>query len=502
MSATRLTLGPMTVASPLDGSSAVEPEPEADPNADAERQRLRVARIREVGVEHLPLADALALLRGPGMDPDPAVRRAVLMRRDLPIEELALAMSDPDPATRAFAIGAQGMPVELIIAAATDDDWQVRYEVAGHPSCPAEVLARLAADPSPMVRRQALIHDRTPIEVLLAVLLDGTSALDARVAAAHPGVDIVLHESTLLAANEFGARGVLDRADAPGSLIDHYLHCDRSALLRTKAASHRACPSNALDRAARDPARAVRAAAAAHPQCPAAALTVLADDDERLVRLACAGNPSAPSAAIHRLLRDSDEHLRTLAAAHQQAAPEDLLVVVRTDTFAAPKQAALQNPNCGREALEIACVDPDLVLVAARNPSCSHDALFDALITLSAMPRAVDPRTSPTESMVERCREVAEVAKVARRRLARMAWAWLAERDLLAVHPEDLVVLIGSRGAEAAHDQRKEIRIVVAAMPQTTAETLMHLARDPSEQVRRIVTDRILTAAGGDRTLS
>lgn len=502
MSATRLTLGPMTAASPLDGSSTGEPEPEADATADAERQRLRVARIREVGVEQLPFADALALLIGPGMDPDPAVRRAVLMRRDLPIDVLALAMTDPDPTTRAFAIGTQGMPVEVIIAAATDDSWQVRYEVAGHPSCPAEVLARLAADPSPMVRRQALIHVQTPIDVLLAVLLDGTSALDARVAAAHPGVDMVLHESTLLAANEFGARGVLERADASGALVDHYLHGDRSALVRAKAAGHGACTGSALDRAARDPDRVVRAAAAAHPRCPPMALTDLAGDEERQVRLACAGNPSAPTAAVRLLLQDSDEHVRSLAAAHAQAAGEDLLAIVRTDTFAAPKRAALQNPNCGQEAFEIACVDPDLVLVAARNPSCSHDALFDALITLSAMPRAVDPRTSPTDAMVERCREVMAVAKVVRRRLARMAWAWLAERQLLAVHPDDLVALIGSRGAEAAHDQREEIRLVVAAMPQTTAETLMHLARDPSERVRRIVTERILAAAGGDRSSS
>ena len=103
----------------------------------------------------------------------------------------------------------------------------------------------------------------------------------------------------------------------------------------------------------------------------------------KLAWLACAGNPSAPASAVRALLRDPDEHVRALAAAHAQAAPADLLEVVLHDTFAGPKLAALRNPNCDPAALDLACGDPDLVLIAARNRSCSPDALVTALATMS-----------------------------------------------------------------------------------------------------------------------
>jgi len=465
-----------------------------------EEQRLRVARLRGVATDQLPLEAALRLLRGPGMDDDPAVRRAVLMRGDLPTEELIAALADPDPRTRAFAVGSRHMPVDRIISTADDVDWQVRFEVAQHPACPVEVLSGLATDPSPMVRRQALRHARTPVEVLLRVLLEGTSALDARIAAARSALDIEPHAPALLFANDFGALGLLDREDIPASLVDQYVHDERPATVRAKAAAHPACPAPAVERAARDTDARVRAAAASQPVCPASALIDAASDDDRHVRLACAGNPSAPASAVRALLRDPDERVRALAAAHAQAAPADLLEVVLHDTFAGPKLAALRNPNCDPAALELACGDPDLVLIAARNRSCSPEALVTALATMSVEDGPARRRARLPGAEDHRRPDVLRVARDVRKRLARRSWAWLAERDLTALHPADLVVLIGSRWAEAALDPRERIRAMVALMPETTADVLMMLARDPSEQVRQIVTQRILEAAGGDRT--
>jgi hypothetical protein len=469
-------------------------EEPVDDAASALRERAR--RIGRAASTDVPISDALALLFDAGADP--AARRAVLMRHDLPLEAVIRATRVPEPGVRAFAVGLARTPVEVVVAAARDRAWQVRSEAAVHPGCPADVLTLLARDRDAMVRRAALAQPAIPAIALIDVLTTGGSRLDAEVAAQNASLHIEANVEMLMRANQFGAAALLRHETLPAELVARFAEPDHVTRVRHRAVRLGQCPVETLGRAARtDVSDDVRSAAAAHPGCPPDALAVAARDSSPDVRRAAALHPHCPVASVDLLLGDIDESVRLRAARHPLASPSALARTVRCDENAKVRRAALRNEACPTEVLDEACADPALVLVAAQHPSCTPDALFVALVTIRDLPRDDATPSSGPDAEAPRRGQVRTVAAAARKRLAPRAWDWLAGHPLEALHPDDLQRLLTRHLPRAAADSRSGVRTAVARHPDVDDATLTRLASDADPQVRAEVSVRILDVALG-----
>ena len=470
---------------------------EIDARIAAERERLE--GIEQVAEETSDLAAALTALLGPDPNPEPAVRRAVLMRADIPLDAVrAAATTDPDPGVRGFAVGLGQVPAAVVETAISDPAWQVRAEVARRSDCSPSALANLALDRDPVVRRAALAHPAVPVEVLVHALLSATSRLDAEVAAGNAGILFGSHREALLGANRFGALAMLAQPRMPAEFAARFARSDHTADVRARAVAHLHCPPKALASAAMDdPDAAVRAAAAQRTECPQKALRAAAADVDEQVRRACASNASCPTDVVDRLLADDDDVIRRIAAGHGAASPPCLAWTVAHDESMVVRKAAVSNPRCPTHAVADACSDPELVFQAVVNPACDADGYLAALVTIKPMPWE-SPKGTPKDDPGEKGRaRVRDVATRARKGLRRRPWSWLASRPLEQLRADDLEVLLRGKLADARQDSRDDIRIAVARHPDADAETLVELASDPCAEVRAAASARVLAAALG-----
>ncbi|MDO8306843.1 MAG: hypothetical protein Q7V58_00605 [Actinomycetota bacterium] len=447
----------------------------------------------------MPPAEALAQLAGPGRDPDPAARRALLMRPDLPDEAFALAAGDPDPVVRALAVGHSRAPWLLVEAAAADPEWQVRVEVARRDDCPPNVLERFSHDPDPVVRRAAIAHPRVPVDVLLRTLLRGRSRLDAEFAAKHAALVPDDHVDALLSVTSYGARGLLHREDLPGVLVRAYAGATHPAVVRRLAVLHPNCPPDVLGYAAvHDAEPPVRAGAAAQARCPGEALAVAADDPENDVRLACAGNAVTPEEAVDRLAGDPDERIRRAAVQQPVARPTTLARLIEGDPSLSVRRSALGNPACPSVAVDQACRDADLVHEATANARCTRDGYVIGLATARGIPR---PRKKEVQKdgdrAMERDRQLMATAERCLRAVGRQPWDWLSAQPLERLDVADLARVITRHLFAAAGDERAQVRLAVCRHPHTAPGLLAQLAADPDPLVRETVSRRILDAALG-----
>lgn len=448
----------------------------------------------------MPPAEALAQLAGPDRDPDPVVRRAALIRPDLPDEAIALAAGDPDPVVRALAVGHSRAPWKLVEAAADDPEWQVRVEMARRDDCPPSVLERFSHDPDPAVRRTAIAHPRVPVDVLLRTLLHGRSRLDAEFAAKHAALVPDDHVDTLLAVTSYGARGLLHRDDLPSVLVRVYAGATHAAVVRRLAVLHPNCPPDVLAHAAiHDAEPPVRTGAASQARCPGEALAVAADDPENDVRLACAGNAGTPAEAVDRLAGDPDERIRRAAVQQPVARPATLARLIDGDPALSVRRAALVNPACPAVAVDRACADADLVHEATANARCTRDGYLIGLATARGIPR---PRKKEVQKYgdraMERDRELMATAERCLRAVGRQPWDWLSAQPLGRLDVADLARVITRHLVAAAGDERVQVRLAVCRHLHTAPDLLAQLATDPDPLVRETVSRRILDAAFGE----
>ena len=449
---------------------------------DARELEERVARIRRVSPASMTLADALALLLGPRPAPEPAVRRAILMRSDCPMDARVAAFADADAGVRAFAVGTAGTPIDAVLTMADDPDWQVRLEVAKRPDCATSVLARLAADPDSYVSRAALSNPGVSVQVLIRVLVAGTSRADSRLVALNEALNPRKLAGDLVAANDIGALELLGRDDLPAALVGAFVDPGRPVAVRLAALAHARCPVRALSRAATgDPDASVRACAVGSSRCPAAAVLAASSDPEPRVR--------------------------ERAATSSLARPETLAGMVERDPDPSVRCAAVLNPRCLPAAVDAACEDPDVVLEAAVSKAATPLGRFNALVTMAGMPRsprreaagpgrrlAAMPAAARTGSSHRHW--VHEVALATSRRTARKSWRWIASQPLELLHPDDLQEIVARKVSGALCDERPCVRAAVARLPDVSVEALVALASDPDPEVRRLVTERILAASG------
>ena len=304
-------------------------------------------------------------------------------------------------------------------------------------------------------------------------------------------------------ADDTGAGAILERCDVPVALLKRYARADHGARVR-EAALLRGAPADVAGvalRSARE--ESVRVAAVRGGKCrPSALARAASTDDSEQVRAAVAASPKIPPTAVDSLLSDWVESVRMAAARNPHASPERLAAVVGADESAAVRRAAIGNASCPAEAVIEGCRDIDVVFAAAANPACPPEGLFAALVTLRDAERSAAPGVEADSPSGKRAANVARTVKEARRRLAPRAWRFLRELPLTELDSDDLAALITRHLAEAAVDERPAVRLAVAGHRDVDDATLMTLAADPDEGVRRAVTMRILGAAGGGLTAS
>jgi hypothetical protein len=457
----------------------------------------RARRIRTAGSADSSLDYALKVLFDPLADP--AERRAVLMRQDLPRDVIIRATEVSEPGVRAFAVGLDRTPMEIVVSAAEDEAWQVRVEAARRRGCPPELLERLARDRDSIVRRGALANPGIPARVLVDVLLHGRSRLDAEVAAGNGGFGLGPHVEALLDVNAFGAHALLMRGSLPVSLVARFAEPDHVESVRLAAVRTGSCPAGVLARLVTgDVSAQVRAAAAGQSGCPADALAAAAVDTSEKVRRCVAEHEQCPPDAVDRLLEDEDESVRLRAAMHPLASPAGLGRRALLDDNRKVRIAALRNEACPAAAVDEACGDSAVVIVAARHPSCTAEGQFRALLTLRDAPRPRRARPAgETDVAAQRAKALQSVVWLARKRLGRAPWEWLANHPLPELHPDDLRALLTRHLASAARDSRPQVRMAVARHPNVDDATLVMLASDADDRVRVEVSTRVLDIALG-----
>jgi hypothetical protein len=227
-----------------------------------------------------------------------------------------------------------------------------------------------------------------------------------------------------------------------------------------------------------------------------------ATDDSECVRAAVAACPRTPTEAVDALLTDWTDAVRLAAARNPQASPAALWAAVRGDENPGVRRNAIANPSCPAEAVIDGCRDADVVTAAAANPACPPEGLVLALVTLRDAERTVPAGVDADGPTGRHVAAVARTVKEARRRLAPRSWSFLRDQPLPDLGAEDLAVLLTRHLAEAAVDDRPAVRLAVAGHRDVDDATLLMLAADPDEGVRRAVTSRILGAAGGGLTAS
>lgn len=454
----------------------------------------RATRITGVDEHVMALEAALTILSDSRTEP--AVRRAVLARSDLPHSAALAALSDPDDSLRAFAVGLSALSADNVRSAEHDHTWLVRAELARRMDCPLDVLERLSFDPDAIVRRSALAHIGIGSDILLRILLSGKSRLDAEIAAGHPSLRISEHVADLMEVNSFGVMALLNRSDLPPELAAQWAVSDHPVNVRVSAVKHLSCPATTIGIALRqDASRDVRQAAAARTTCPVEDLLRATQDSSAEVRRAVAANPATPAAGMQALLVDHDDIVRRDAARSPHADPKILADLVARDLDLRVRKAALGNAHCPSRTVDEACRDEELVFTAAGNSSCTREGWMAALLTIRVMPRqAGTGEADPEQRQRDRVRHT---AKMATKRLAAEDWSWLAGHPIERLNPIDLEVLLEKNLFEAAGDARELLRMAVARHRKADVTVLMALSGDPSEAVRKAVSARILDAVDG-----
>ena len=458
-----------------------------------EREK-RVVEIQYFGAR-ASVEEAVAALFGPRRNWDPAVRRTILRRSDLPVSAITEAASDCDAEVRSCAVASAHVPFLVLQAAAHDDDWRVRREVALHATTPAEMLLGLAKDQDSMVRSAVVCHPRAPAGALVKLLTSPGNSAITTLAAKHPALNAADYVVELARATPFGAESLLGQHLLPTVLVVRFAQADQRPQTRSMAVMHPKCPMDVLLHVLASAREAsVRATAASSSRLPADALRAASLDVSHEVREACATNRECPTDALMVLATDNTVAVRRQAAMHPNTPAYALGQMVESDESLQVRCAAVMNVHCPAQVVEQACVDPVLFRAAVANPACSGDGLIAVLRFL--MRQTEDVALDPDTAHLTASQQLTLARKRVVGRLAKEPWEWLATKPLLSLWADDLRDIVGAHIEAAVHDRRVGIRLVVALHPLTDASVLSMLAVDPSLRVRTAVTEKILDAMG------
>jgi hypothetical protein len=393
-------------------------------------------------------------------NPDPTVRIAALNHALCPPQRRRDAVvQDPDPDPRVAAVLALGTFGALPPGADSSSDEQLREAVAGLPDCPEPVRRRLAtSDPSLTVRRGAIPR-----------LM---------------GIDPGFARAALLGQGVRDAAVILENLVLTDADLDWVKGISRPEV-RALVAGRTDCPVGILEHLGlHDPAAKVRARAAANPSFPARRLGALLDDWLSGPRAAAARRPDLAPGELERAARDPSTRVRAAVLDHPRP-PAD--VVGRLASWREPdddiRVQALQHPTCPLAVIERAC---DSHKHAIRLAALSQPRVLGVDVLWSVLTR--------TQSQGRG--EMARIRAAVLRQLHRADWADVMGLPLFTVPEDTLMEVLEGHLAAALEDPRPEVRMAVAAHPQTGPDVLTALSEDEDERVRHRVSRVILDAAG------
>lgn len=354
---------------------------------------------------------------------------------------------------------------------AADPDWWVRAAVAENPNAqPAELEALAGEADHVTVREHVAAHPHTPGAVLLALARDGDRAVRLGVAqnpSAPPEALDVLAADERFSTREAVAAHPLTLPDTLTLLAkDPHERVRLVAGLRLRPLNKTEAQS-ALDTRRRN----VKLALTSQADLPEPVLSRLAADRSSRIRAEMGLHPGLADVARTALKTDAELAVRRVALAMDGSTPAQMLTgMPRHD--ARVRQGLSRNPQSPAGLLETLSDDPlaDVRLSVVLNPAASGPALERRLPEQTLRPAI---RQHPRYDQVRSILQGLESQEASRRDAT----------------PEALEML----GLSDAPRVRKR----VAKHPHTGTPTLLHLAEDAEDDVRRALLTRSDTEAGG-----
>lgn len=354
---------------------------------------------------------------------------------------------------------------------AADPDWWVRAAVAENPNAQPAELEALAGDADHVtVREHVAAHPHTPGTVLLALARDGDRAVRLGVAqnpSAPPEALDVLAADERFGTRETVAAHPLTLPDTLGLLVkDPHERVRLVAGLRLRPLNETEA-QNALDTRRRN----VKLALTSQADLPEPVLSRLAADRSSRIRAEMGLHPGLADVARTALKTDAELAVRRVALAMDGASPAGLLTTMpRHDVRV--RQGLSRNPQAPAGVLE----------------TLSDDPLADVRLSVMLNPAAPGPaleRRLPEQPLRPVIRQHPRYAQV-RSKLQDLEAQEASQPDAT---PEALH-LLGLSDAP-------RVRTRVARHPHTATPTLLHLADDAVDAVRRALLTRSETQAGG-----
>ena len=377
-----------------------------------------------------PCAEVAAATAAANGAPGPLA--VALRHRVCPPSTGRVAIKGRSKTAAAAAVGTPGwaarrktgatVPRVLWTRAATSDR-SARRGVASDPACPAVMLTRLAADHAAEVRVAASRNPHCP-QLLVAALATDPDIKVAQSAGQHPSL--------------------------PKALLDVF--ADGNDWQRVAAAANPISAGDTLQRLAGDNDSTVRYAVAINPSCPPRSLAELTTNEYPEIRAAAARNHSCNPDTLQRLTQDKDKSVRSAAAA---------------------------NPSCSSQTLHSFAEDPDEAVRAAvvSNPSLASDLFARLAKDRNDVVRvAVAAAGHEPQSVPNRSRDV--VDKISKSVDSSLRSSDTVSETLAASLRTDRRTL-----QQLSRRDNVQVRVRVAANPNTPPSTLMRLSTDSEPPV-------------------
>ncbi|OLV18466.1 hypothetical protein [Deinococcus marmoris] len=470
----------------------------AEPSESAQTVSAQTVRARLLVRKQDPAlsAEETALIKS-----EPKLQRLAARHPLLPIEVLEW-LDAAHPYTEAretllHRLENHELDADLLLRVAHKGDWEGRAAVARNPWLPDTARAGLAADPDWWVRAAVAENPNAQPAELEALAGDADHVTIREHVAAHPHTP----GTVLLALTRDGERavrlGVAQNPSAPPEALAALAHDERFGT-REAVAAHPLTLPDTLSLLAKDPHERVRLVAnlRLRPLNDAEAQSAL-DTRRRNVKLALTSQPELPAPVLDRLAADRSPRIRAEMGLHPGLA-DIARTALKTDSELAVRRVALamDGSTPAQMLTGMPRHDARVRQGLSRNPQApaglletlSDDPLADVRLSVVLNPAASGPaleRRLPEQTLRPAIRQHPRYAQV-RSPLQDLEAQEASQPDAT---PEALELL----GLSDALRVRK----LVARHPHTATPTLLRLADDALDDVRRALLTRSGTEAGG-----